>query len=320
MKYLREISVAAAYGVLLLLMLALRPSFFQREFFDTWVSAAPTLIAATGMTMIILARHIDISIGAQFSICAVAAGLLAKMGIPMPMVALLTILIGCWMGAINGVLVAVLGLPSIVVTLATWVIFRQSLSWARQGEMVGNLPSGFQWFGQSQVAGEWIVVLSALAVFLFFTWALRFLAAGRAVYAVGSDQEAARLAGISPKKVVGGVFVLMGALTAIASLLQAVRFAEVDPNAGNGLELSVIAAVVVGGTAINGGKGTLIGTLIGVALLGTIGAALGFLSGQAQWDKAVQGAIILLAVASEGLLGSDRKSATVKGKAAIAAG
>jgi rhamnose transport system permease protein len=98
-----------------------------------------------------------------------------------------------------------------------------------------------------------------------------------------------------------GVYVLMGALTGLASLLNAVRFAVVDPNAGGGLELQVIAAVVVGGTAVSGGRGTLLGSLIGVALLGTIGPALVFLKAKPQWEKAIQGAIILTAVASDAL-------------------
>ena len=106
---------------------------------------------------------------------------------------------------------------------------------------------------------------------------MRYLAAGRAVYATGSDPEAARLAGIRPRRVVFGVFVLMGALAGLAALLNAVRFPQVDPKAGDGMELQVIAAVVVGGSAISGGRGTLIGTLLGVALLGTIGSALFYL-------------------------------------------
>jgi len=93
----------------------------------------------------------------------------------------------------------------------------------------------------------------------------------------------------------------MGALAGLAALLNAVRFADVDPNAGNGLELQVIAAAVVGGTAISGGRGTLLGTLIGVALLGSIGPALVFLGTQPQWERAIQGVIILLAVASDAL-------------------
>jgi rhamnose transport system permease protein len=123
--------------------------------------------------------------------------------------------------------------------------------------------------------------------------------AGRSVYATGSDPEAARLAGIRPRRVVFGVFVIMGALAGIAALLNAVRFADVDPNAGTGLELQVIAAVVVGGVAVSGGRGTLAGSLIGVALLGSIGRALVFLQVSPQWEKAIQGLIILLAVASD---------------------
>jgi rhamnose transport system permease protein len=121
------------------------------------------------------------------------------------------------------------------------------------------------------------------------------------VYATGSDPEAARLAGIRPRLVVFQTFLTMGALSGLAALLNAVRFADVDPNAGTGLELQVIAAAVVGGTAISGGRGTLLGTLIGVALLGSIGPALVFLKTQPQWEKAIQGLIILLAVASDAL-------------------
>jgi len=127
---------------------------------------------------------------------------------------------------------------------------------------------------------------------------MRWLAAGRNVYAVGSDEQAARLAGVRPQRVVFWVFVLTGALTAFAAILNAVRFAIVDPNAGNGLELQVIAAAVVGGAAITGGRGTLVGTLIGIALLTTIGPALSFLDIPPEWERAIQGAIILIAAAA----------------------
>src|SRR5262249_4734686 len=192
-------------------------------------------------------------------------------------------------------------LPSIVVTLATMVTLRETLRWAREGEFVRDLPAGFQWFGVGQAAGQWAIVAVAVVVFLAFAWGLRHLAAGRAVYATGSDPEAARLAGIRPQRVTFGVFVALGALTGLASLLNAVHFPHIDPNSGTGLELQVIAAVVVGGTAVSGGRGTLLGTLFGVLLLGTIGPALNFLGVSAQWEKAIQGAIILAAVASEGL-------------------
>ena len=116
----------------------------------------------------------------------------------------------------------------------------------------------------------------------------------------GRTREAARLAGIDPGATVFGVFVLMGVLVGLGAILQSVRFAEVDPKSGDGLELQAIAAVVVGGTAISGGRGTMLGSLVGVALLGTIGAAMVFLTSEAQWDKAIQGIIILVAVTSDG--------------------
>jgi len=136
-----------------------------------------------------------------------------------------------------------------------------------------------------------------------FGWALGNLSAGRSIYAVGSDAEAARLSGINPKRVVFILFVFMGALVGLAALLSAIRFSIVPSNAGVGLELKAIAAVVVGGTAITGGRGSILGTLIGVALLGTIGTALTFIGINPFWEKAIQGGIILAAVVSDVLVG-----------------
>jgi rhamnose transport system permease protein len=298
--YRRELSVTAAYLLLLLFLGVAAPRFFLPEALRALVVRnASVLVAALGMTLVILCRQIDISVGSQFSICGVVAGLLARAGLPIPLVTLGTLLAGAALGAVNGALVAGPGLPSIVVTLATLVIGRESLRYVREGEFVRDLPPSFQWFGLGQEKGQWLVVAIALVALVAFAWGLRNLAAGRAVYATGSDTEAARLAGIRPRRVVFSTFVTMGALAGLAALLNAVRFADVDPNSGSGLELQVIAAAVVGGTAISGGRGTLIGTFVGVALLGSIGPALVFLGTQPQWEKAIQGLIILLAVASD---------------------
>ena len=299
-RYRRELSVAATYAALLLVLALLTPDFFKADQLRAFaVSRASVLVAVVGMTLVIVSRQIDISIGSQFSVCGVVAGLLAKTGMPLPMVGIGTLMAGAGMGAVNGALIAGLGLPSIVVTLAMLVILREGLRWSREGEFVRDLPAWFQWFGAGQSAGQWIVVGIALGIFVAFSRALVNVAAGRAVYATGSDPEAARLAGIRPKRVIFGVFVTMGMLSGLAALLNAVRFVDVDPNSGNGLELQAIAAVVVGGAAVSGGRGTLIGGLIGVLLLGTIGPALVFLHIQPQWEKAIQGIVILLAVASD---------------------
>ncbi len=300
-RYQRELGVAAAYAALLALLGITRPAFFQTQFAATWVTMAPVLIAAIGMTLIIIARQIDISIGSQFSVCAITAALAAKAGTPMPLVLLIAVAGGAVMGAMNGAMVALLKMPSIVVTLATMVILREALRLHQQGEAVSGLPDTFQWFGASQTHGQLLLVIISVVALLIFAWAMRFLPLARSVYAVGSDEEAARLSGIRPARVVFAVFVLGGALTGLASMLQAVRFAQVDPNAGLGLELQVIAAVVVGGTAISGGRGTPLGTLLGVALLITIGPALVFFNIPPQWERAIRGLIILLAVASDAL-------------------
>ncbi len=303
-RYKRELSVAAAYILLLIVLAFAAPAFYKDQLRAILVSNAYVLVAAVGMTLVILCRQIDISIGSQLSICAIVAALLTRSGVPVPLVAIITILAGTLMGSINGYLIGWLGMPSIVVTLATMTIFGGSLSWIRQGASVNDL-TGFQWFGLGQSAGQWAIVLLALLVFFLFAWALRNLAAGRAVYAVGSDQEAARLAGIRPRRVTFAVFATMGALTAIAALLTAVQMPQVDSDTGKGLELKVIAAVVVGGVAISGGRGTLFGTIIGVLFLGTVGPALAFLGQPTYWEKAIQGAVILLAVATDALRGKE---------------
>jgi rhamnose transport system permease protein len=213
------------------------------------------------------------------------------------------VLAGAFMGAVGGLFVAKLKMPSIVVTLALMVAWRDGLRWLTEGTWVQDLPKNFQWFGLGQTVGQLIVITVALLILISFGWALRNLSAGRSLYAVGSDSEAARLSGINPQTVVLATFVLMGALVGLAALLNAMRFSIVPSNAGIGLELKAIAAVVVGGTAITGGRGSILGTLIGVALLGTMGTALTFVGINPFWEKAIQGAIILAAVISDVVVG-----------------
>jgi rhamnose transport system permease protein len=306
----RELSVAAAYGALMLALAVAAPGFYApANLRDVLVGAAPVLVAAVGMTAVILARQIDISIGSQFAICAVVAGLLAKSGLAMPLAAAGAVVTGGILGALNGLLVAVFGLPAIVVTLATMVGLREGLRWATEGIWVRDLPPEFQWMGLGQDAGRFAIPAAALAVWGAVAWGMRHLAAGRAVYATGSDAEVARLAGVRPRRVVFGVFVAMGALTGLAALLSAIQFIDVQTSSGVGFELRVIAAVVVGGTSIAGGRGTLVGSLLGVLLLATAGPALTFLGSQAYWDRALQGLIILAAVAADAVGAGRRRAA-----------
>jgi ribose/xylose/arabinose/galactoside ABC-type transport system permease subunit len=311
-RYKRELSALLAYAALLVAVGIIAPSFFSgTNLRDLALNNAPVLLVSIGMTMVILVAQIDISVGSQFAVATVATGWLAKAGVPIPLLLPCMVLVGAAMGAINGVLIGKLRLPSIIVTLAMLVAWRDALRWTTGGEWVQSLPANFQWFGLGQSSGQWLIVIVSVIVLAMFSWGLHNLAAGRALYAVGSDAEAARLAGVEPATVTFWVFVLLGGLVGLAALLNAVRFSTVPSNAGLGLELKAIAAVVVGGTAITGGRGTLVGTLIGVALLGTIGTALTFAGINPFWEKAIQGAIILAALGSDFVLGRVEHSKTI---------
>jgi rhamnose transport system permease protein len=301
MRHFRELSVAAAFVLVLVALAIIAPGFYQAQpLLSLATREAPTLVVACGMALVIICRQIDISVGSQFAVCGVSAGLLAANHWPTALVAFAAIGIGALLGAINGALIAGLRLPSIVVTLATMVTWREALRWQRQGAFV-NLPDSLQWLGLSQSTGQWALVCIALVILIVMALAMRHLAAGRFVYAVGTDAEAARLAGIRPQLVTFNTFVLIGALTGLAAMMNVAQSPQVDPKSGTGLELKAIAAVVVGGVAISGGRGSLWGVFVGLLLLACVAPALTHLQIEAYWEKAIQGAIILLAVVADGV-------------------
>jgi len=253
------------------------------------------------MTLVVVTGEIDISVGSMFAICGVAAGVLAKAGLPVLLACGAACLLGALLGSLNGALVAFLGIPSIVVTLATMVALRDGLRWATEGAWVQDLPPAFQWLGLTQRQFPLAAMAVAVTLTVAFGWGLRHIAAGRAVYATGSNPGAARLAGLNTAAVKSGVFTVLGTLTGLAAVLNAVRFNQIPSNTGIGLEMKVIAAVVVGGASVAGGRGSVVGTVLGVILLATIGPALTFLGVSAYWERAIQGGIILLAIAADGL-------------------
>ena len=298
-RYFRELSVAAALGFLMLALAIFAPRFFAiQPLLSRFTSQTPALVVAIGMTVVMVARQIDISVGAQFGLCAVLAAVLAPYGLAVA--SLGAVAAGALMGLLNGFLVARLGLPSIVVTLATMVTWQEALRLWQQGQLL-NLPPGVQWFGMKQATGQLTLIGFAVALLALASWMMRHIAAGRHVYAVGTDAEAARLAGIEPKRVTLGVFVFMGFLTGLAAVLNAVQSPQVQPTCGDGMEMKVIAACVVGGVSVGGGRGRLWGVFVGVLLLTNVNPALTHFHVQAYWEKAIQGVVILLAVVADGL-------------------
>jgi rhamnose transport system permease protein len=301
---IKGLSRERAVGLALVLLLAalgiLAPNFFDGSpFVSRLASQMPALVAAVAVAVVMITRQIDISIGAQFSVCGVVVGLAASAGLPVGLAVVVGVFCGALMGAINGALVAFLGLPSIVVTLATMVTWQEALRLWRKGRLV-DLPEGVQWFGLSQGAGQAVVIALALLVVVVAGLILKHTAAGRFLYATGSDGEAARLAGIRPRAVTWGAFLAMGVLVGLAAALNLAQSPQVQPNGGDGLELKAIAAAVVGGVAISGGRGTVLGVLLGMMLLANVNPALTHFHQPPYWEKAIQGLVILLAVAADG--------------------
>jgi len=296
-RHRREVSVALAIGALALVLAVAAPGYFSAEnLSDLFLANLPVLVVALGATLVILTGEIDISVGSVFAICGVVSGITAKLGMPVAIAAVAACVAGGLLGALNGGLVAYLRIPSIVVTLATMVALRDALRWSTQGAWIENLPRSFQWLGLTQASYPVVTFAGVACLTMMLAWALRNLAAGRAIYATGSNPDAARLAGLDVALVKSSVFVAAGTLTGLAALLNSVRFNQIPSNAGLGLEMKVIASVVVGGAAIAGGRGTIAGTVLGVVLLAAIGPALTFLGVSAYWERAIQGGIILASV------------------------
>ena len=196
----RELSAALAYAALVVVVGIVTPSFLGAgNVRDLAMNNAAVLLVAIGMTTVIISGEIDISVGSQFAVCTYLTGALAKEGMPILLVLPCVVIAGVAMSAVAGALVAWLRMPSIVVTLALMVAWRDGLRWATEGAWIQDLPANFQWVGLGQTKGELILIAITAVVFIVFTWALSNIAGARSFYAVGSDAEAARLAGIDPR-------------------------------------------------------------------------------------------------------------------------
>ena len=272
---------------------------------DILVNASIPGVAAAGMTALIVAAQIDISIGAILAVAAVIMAMLAQQGWPAPGLLLVGIATGAALGAVNGALTAGLKIPSIVATLATLGAIRGLLVLVTRGNSIA-VPPAITGIGSAQFLGlpslVWAsaLICAAMAVYLSHT------RPGRQHYAVGSNPRSAALSGVPVARVTFRSFVLLGGLVGLAGFLYICRFTPVYPVPPRGFELEVITAVVVGGTDIFGGRGTVLGTVLATLLLSTIGIALTFLESVAppglkevlrsEVQPAIQGLLILGAV------------------------
>jgi rhamnose transport system permease protein len=303
----RELGIVLVLVVLIAVTGILEPRFLEAASLrNLALNASIFAILAAGQTLVLVTRNVDLSVGSVLGLSAYLAGdLLSKhQGLPLPLVFVAGMALGAACGLLNGVLVTWGRVPALVVTLGTLYMFRGLAFLWTNGTQVNaeTLPDAFLNLGTDSIAGVPILVVFAVVVLLLVGRWLRDYRAGRELYAIGSNPDGARLAGVRSDRRVLVAFILAGALSGLGGVLFTARFGTVDATAGVGYELTVIAAAVVGGVAIFGGTGSVYGAALGALLLGTITSSLIVLKVEAFWQQAAVGALLLIAITVDRLL------------------
>jgi rhamnose transport system permease protein len=316
----RELGILLALAVLVAVTAARNDRFLSAQSVkDLLLGSTILAILAVGQAVVIITRNVDLSVGSVTGLAAFATGttFVAHPSAPAVLVFAMGIALGAGCGLVNGGLIAAARVPALVITLGTLYVFRGiDYTWATGRQVnAADMPPGFLRLGTATVAGVPVLALFAVAVVLVAGFVLRSYRCGRELYAIGSDPEAARLAGLPVGRRVLAAFVVSGALAGLAGVLYAARFGTLDANAGINSELNVVAAVVVGGVAIFGGSGSVYGAALGAVLLTTIGSALPVLGIDPFWQQAAVGALILAAIGLDRAL-SARLTRRLRGGAA----
>ena len=289
------------FGLLLLIFIIgiANPRFLQeRNISDILQGNAYIAVAALGMTMVIVTGNIDISVGSLVGLLAVISGRLVVSGAPAPIAWLAPLFIGGAFGAFIGFLVAYLRIPSIVVTLGMLSIIKGILIIWAQGDRVRDMPADYFLSQMRPLGIPMPIIIMVVLTIVVVLW-MRYSPTGRAFYALGGNAEAARLSGLSQKRLLMTVFILNGVFIGVASVMYSTQFNIIQATPPPALELSVITASVVGGVSILGGTGTALGSTLATLLLNFIRSAMIFINVSPFWLKAVQGLLFLATVLAD---------------------
>lgn len=309
MSALRSILLRRESGILVMIVLfclavgSQKPQFLTLDSLRIILLLTPLImIGAMGQMLVLVARHVDLSIGSMLGFSAMITGMMFKFypEIWWPLGFALSIGVGAGLGLLNGVLVTLFKLPAIIVTLGTLNLYRGLTYIVSNAKQIDRqyVPSALKSMSQtSPIFGiPWIIIIAFGVALLTYIFVMH-TRVGRQIFAIGSNPVAAPLRGIDVTKVTLLVFTIAGALSGLAGIMYASRWGFVNPsNTGAGFEFQVIAAVVIGGVSINGGVGTVLGTVLGVLLLGCVSAALPLLGIPGTTQNAIYGAVILIAL------------------------
>ncbi|MGH6885864.1 MAG: ABC transporter permease, partial [Geminicoccales bacterium] len=253
-------------------------------------------IIAVGMTFVILTAGIDLSVGSIVALSGVALGTAFRAGLPIPAAALTGLAVGLACGLINGALITIGRLPPFIATLGMMSVARGGALMLSDGRSISGYPEGFRSIATGHLLGIPIPVLVMLTIYVFAHFVLTRTTLGRYTYAIGGNEEAAELSGISVRAYKIAVYGIAGLLSAVTALLLVARLDSAQPIAGIMYELDAIAAVVIGGTSLMGGSGSVVGTLIGALIMGVLRNGLNLLGVSSYLQQVAIGAVIIVAV------------------------
>lgn len=302
-KWVRSALILNKYRVLIIFLLLMIVASFVSDAFLTIPNLLNVLrqvsivaIVSVGMTLVILTAGIDLSVGSVLAFAgAIAAGVISA-GMSWPLAILFSIIVGTLLGAMNGLIIAKGKVPAFIGTLALMVIARGMTLVFTQGKPIVISDPGFRYIGSGKILGIPFPVILMLLIFAIMYWVLKNTTFGRYIYAVGGNEEAAKLAGIAVDKLKIAVYALTGLFASISALIYTSRLMSAQPNAGNMMELDAIAAVIIGGTRLTGGKGGVIGTLIGALIMGVLDNILNLANVSPFFQDIAKGLVILAAV------------------------
>lgn len=296
----REAILALAILALLAVIAFRFPGFVApANLANVLTDTSPLIILALGQMAVILTKCIDLSVAANLALCGMIAAILNGMGVPLPLILIAVIALGAGLGAVNGLLVWKLNIPSIVVTLGTMTIYRGIIFVLTDGKWINahQMSEGFKAFPRAVILGLPVMAWIAVGVVLGFALFVNRTAPGRALFAVGGNPHAAVYTGISVGRTQFMAFVLSGALAGLTGYLWVARYAVAYVDIAGGFELDVVAACVIGGIAIAGGAGSVAGAVMGALFLGIVKNALPVVGISPFWQMAISGSAILIAIA-----------------------
>ena len=303
---MKKIDISKFQSLIGLIVLSVIVAFINSRFMTTsnilniLRQTSINAVIATGMTFVILTGGIDLSVGSILGFSGAVAAMMLASGVDSIIAIPVALIVGLVVGALNGVLISKGKLQPFIVTLATMTMLRGATLVFTDGKPIGTGFEAnsklFAWFGNGYVLGIPVPIIVIIVTFLVALFVLTQTKIGRYVYALGGNEEATKLSGISTDKVKIFVYAISGMMAALAGIIITSRLSSAQPTAGSGYELDAIAAVVLGGTSLAGGTGTIVGTMIGALIIGVLNNALNLMDVSSYFQMLAKGSVILLAV------------------------